>query len=162
ISPEDYASPQVMELRGDAYFARFELASVGFAQRSDILQAEETYRAIIEKHPNYNNLGWIYYQLGRIYVTTNQIKEAMGYFQQALLNPTHIRPLTSYCYERLGFIAYYEQRDLEKAISFLSRALDTYSANDNIKWLADVHLLRSRIFRGMRDYEQAWKAAEAA
>src|SRR5262249_35180742 len=32
ISPEDYASPQVMELRGDAYFARFELASVGFAQ----------------------------------------------------------------------------------------------------------------------------------
>lgn len=162
ISPEDYASPSVLELRGDCYFARFELASVGFAQRNDIVQAEQLYREIIKTYPTYQNLGWIYYQLGRIFVTTNQIGQATEYFQQALLNPTHVRALTSYCYERLGFIAYYEHRDLEKAMSFLSRAVDTYPPTENPTWLVEVHLLRSRVFRGMHNFEQAWKVAEAA
>jgi tetratricopeptide (TPR) repeat protein len=162
LSPEDSALPSTVELRGDCYFARFELASVGFAERSDIIQAEQYYLEIIRDHPDYNNMGWVYYQLGRIYGTTDQLDRATDYFQQALLNPTHVKPLTSYCYERLGFIAYYDQRELEKAISFLDRAVNTYPASENPHWLVEVHLLRSRVFRGMRDYEQAWNATQAA
>ncbi len=162
INPEGYELPSTKELEGDCYFARFELASVGFAQRTDVTEAERFYQEVIINHPNYNNLGWIYYQLGRVYVTTNQIDDAIRCFQQALINPTHIKPLTSYCYERLGFITYYEQRDLEKAISFLNRAVDTYPLTENPGWLVEVNLLRSRVFRGMQDYGQALTATEAA
>jgi tetratricopeptide (TPR) repeat protein len=162
LTPEDNPAPAVLELKGDCYFARFELASVGFAQRADMDQAEQCYRQIIQYHPTYNNLGWVFYQLGRICMTTDQIAEAVECFQQGLLNPAHIKPLTSYCYERLGFIAYYDQRELEKSISFLGRAVDTYPPTENPNWLVEVYLLRSRVYRGMHDYDQAWKATEAA
>lgn len=158
----DYAKVSVVELKADCYFARFELASVGFAQRGDITQAEQLYREIIQNHENYENLGWAYYQLGRVHVALNEIDRAIEYFQEALLKPAHFKPLTSYCYERLGFIAYYEQRDTDKALSFLSRAIDTYPARENASWIIQVHLLQGRIAKGIRDYEQAWKAVETA
>jgi tetratricopeptide (TPR) repeat protein len=151
-----------LELLADCYFARFELASVGFTDRSDTMLAQQTYEEIIHRYPKYSNVGWIYYQLGRIWVTKNQMKEAVECFHQALLSPSHISFLTAYCYERLGFVAYYENRDLNEAIAFLNRAVDTYPASADQKWLVQVNILRSRVLKGMRDREGALRAAEAA
>src|ERR1043165_7002866 len=53
-SPSEFVIPstQFLELWGDAHFARFELASVGFADRADTLRAQEAYEQIAEHYPN--------------------------------------------------------------------------------------------------------------
>jgi tetratricopeptide (TPR) repeat protein len=155
-------SPALLELLGDVYFARFELASVGFADRNDTLRAQECFNEIIQNYPRYTNLGWVYYQLGRIWITTDNTEKAVKYLQQALISPSHIGYLTAYCYERLGFISFYEQRDLEAALAFLNRAVDTYPSYSDKAWLIQVHILRSRVLRGIRDYERALVAAKDA
>jgi tetratricopeptide (TPR) repeat protein len=162
LVPSEANLPPPLELLGDCYFARFELASLGFADRNDILQAQRLYEQIIQDHPKYANLGWVFYQLGRIWVTINETKAAVQCFQQALLAPSHLSALTAYCYERLAFVAYYEQRDLDQSIAFLNRAVDTYPASGDRNWLAQVHILRSRALRGMKNYEAALSAAELA
>ncbi|MBI5669865.1 MAG: hypothetical protein HZC41_17855 [Chloroflexi bacterium] len=127
---EAFETPQNHELLADCFFARFELASVGFADRSFLLQAQQTYEQIVQRFPRYGNLGWVYYQLGRIAMASRQIDQAVNHFQQALLSPSHVNVLTAYCYERLGFIAFYEWRDLDQALGFLNRAV-AYLANPN-------------------------------
>ena len=117
---------------------------------------------MIETHPRYKNLGWIYYQMGRVLVTASETNEAMKCFQQALIMPSHVSVLTAYCYERLAFIAFYEQRDLDNALAFLNRAIDTYPATSDRKWLAQTHILRSRVLKGMGDYQSALNAAQTA
>jgi len=155
-------TPLALELLGDCYFARFEIATVGFADRSDTAQAENAYREIIARFPDYDNLGWIYYQLGRVLATRMSVEEANTCFQQALLCPSHVGALTAFCYERLGFVAFYELRDLTKALAFLNKASDTYPIKESRAWLVQVHLLRSRVLREMRNFDLAFKAAEAA
>ncbi len=161
ILPEEFKEV-ALELLGDCYFARFELASVGFADRNDTTLAKQFYEEMIETHPRYKNLGWIYYQMGRVLVTASQTNEAMKCFQQALIMPSHVSVLTAYCYERLAFIAFYEQRDLDNALAFLNRAIDTYPATSDRKWLAQTHILRSRVLKGMGDYQSALNAAQTA
>jgi tetratricopeptide (TPR) repeat protein len=161
-SPIMFDTVPVLELLGDTYFARFELASVGFADRHDTFTAQQLYERIIENYPRYNNLGWVYYQLGRIFLTESKVEEASKCFQQALITPSHINVLTAYCYERLAFIAFYERRDLEQAIAFLNRAIDTYPSAAERLWLAQVHILRSRVLKGMGKYSDALDAAEMA
>lgn len=162
LTPEYFEQPEQLELLGDCYFARFEQASVGFADRNDTLHARSLYQKIIEHFPDYINLGWVYYQLGRITLTDNHIGQAEIYFRQALFTPSQISQLTAYCYERLGFIAFYERRDLNAALGFLNKAIDTYPIGENRGWLAQVHILRSRVLREIRNYEQALAAAEMA
>jgi tetratricopeptide (TPR) repeat protein len=162
IRTENDDSPSLLELLGDCYFERFELASVGFADRQDTVQAERAYREILDRFPDYDNAGWVYYQLGRVLLTQRQIEPATSCFQQALLNPSHLSALTAFCYERLGFIAFYETRDLNKALTFLSKAVDTYPASESRIWLVQVHILKSRVLREMRRYEMALQAAETA
>jgi len=157
-----FEEPEVLQLLGDGHFARFELASVGFADRQDAVQAEATYRQILEHFPDYENLGWVYYQLGRVLLTDDRAVEAVSCFQQALLSPSYQSALTAYCYERLGFVAFYEQRDLKQALGFLNKALDTYPPTEDRLWLVQLHILRSRALRGMQRYELALKAAETA
>jgi tetratricopeptide (TPR) repeat protein len=154
--------PAFVELTADCLFARFELASVGFADRNDTIQAEKTYRRIIATFPEFKNLGWSYYQLGRIHLTNSEIEQATTCFQQALLSPATSSSLTAYCYERLGFIAFYEERNLDKALAFLNRAIATYPASERRVWLVQVHILRCRVLRGLGDYDGALLAAEAA
>jgi tetratricopeptide (TPR) repeat protein len=160
--PLEFDAPSTLELLADSYFARFELSSVGFTDRNDTLLAQEIYEQIIRDYPHYVNGGWIYYQLGRIRVTVGETDSALVFFQQALLNPSHIGALTAYCYERLAFIAFYEQRDSETALSFLNRAIHTYPSQADRNWLVQVHLLQSRVLRGMRDYARALESAEKA
>jgi tetratricopeptide (TPR) repeat protein len=151
-----------LELFADSYFARFELSTVGFAERSDALQAETLYRRIIAEYPHYENLGWVYYQLGRVLLTDNRVANALDCFQHALLSPSHLPPLTAYCYERLGFVAFYEQRDLPRSLTFLSKAVDTYPVSEDRNWLVQVHILRSRVLREMYQVEMALQEAEKA
>ncbi|GIL13620.1 MAG: hypothetical protein BroJett038_23400 [Chloroflexota bacterium] len=162
LQDDGFETPQNMELLGDCYLARFELASVGFADRQALLAAEQTYMRIIEMFPQYGNLGWIYYQLGRVAMASNQSERAVSLFQQALLSPAYVSALTAYCYERLGFIAFYEWRDLDKAVGFLNRAVDTFPASEDRAWLVQVHLRRSRVLRQMQNYEAGLRAAETA
>lgn len=162
LIPRDFEQPERLELLGDCYFTRFEQASVGFADRNDTLQAHNLYKKVIELSPAYNNLGWIYYQLGRIALTDNHIGQAEVYFRQALFTPSQISQLTAYCYERLGFTAFYERRDMNAALGFLNKAIDTYPTGENRGWLAQVHTLRSRVLRDMHNYGQALAAAEMA
>jgi tetratricopeptide (TPR) repeat protein len=162
IVPTDFESPELLELLADCYFARFELASMGFADRNDKVQAQQIYQHILENFPKYDNLGWVHYQLGRILLTGNQTPEAVEHFQAALLSPGHVSGLTAFCYERLGFVAFYEWRDLEKALGFLNRAVDTYPSTSEQGWMVQVHILRSRVLRAMSNYDGALKAAESA
>jgi len=162
LVPSDFDSPPTLELLGDCFFARFELASLGFADRSDLQLAQRVYEQIIREHPKYINLGWVYYQLGRIWATINETKAAVQCLQQALLSPSHISALTAYCYERLAFVVFYEQRDLDQSLAFLNKAVDTYPSSADRNWLAQVHILRSRALRGMKDYESALRAVQTA
>lgn len=159
---ETPAPPHIMEMMGDCYFARFELSSVGFADRNDVLQAKQLYTTVLERWPDYQNSGWVYYQLGRVLLTIRDVDQAVSCFQEALLKPSTESALTAYCYERLGFVAFYEERSLEKALSFLNKAVDTYPAAKERAWLVQVHILRSRLLREMQNYVSALSAAQLA
>lgn len=162
LSQELFEQPETLELLGDAYLARFEMASVGFADRGDTAQASQYFQHIVNQFPTYRNRGWVYYQLGRIALTNNTVGLAENYFQRALLTPSHVRALTAYCYERLGFVAFYENRDLDLAIGFLDKAIDTYPASENPAWTVQVHILRSRVLRERKDFRLALSSAENA
>ncbi|MAS34268.1 MAG: hypothetical protein CL610_09680 [Anaerolineaceae bacterium] len=162
MAPQQADKPELMELLGDAYLARFETASVGFADRADIVQAQENFQRVLNDYPKYPNRGWINYQLGRVALTENVVDRAEHYFQQALLTPSTTRALTAFCFERLGFLTFYERRDLELALGLLDKAVDTYPSTENQAWLAQVHILRSRVLREQRDYKQALRSAETA
>lgn len=159
---ELFEKPETLELLGDAYLSRFEMASVGFADRGDTGQASQYFQHIVNQFPTYANRGWVYYQLGRIALTNNTVEMAENYFQKALLTPSHVHALTPYCFERLGFVAFYEKRDLELALGFLDKAIDTYPAAENQAWTVQVHILRSRVLRERRDYRLALSSAENA
>jgi tetratricopeptide (TPR) repeat protein len=158
----EFETPLTLELLGDCHFARFELASVGFTDRSDTVQAIASYERILESFPEYSNRGWIYYQRGRVLLTENRIEDAVECFQSALLTPSIVPALTSYCYERLGFIAFYERREFDYALSFLSKAVATYPTGDDRLWLVHVYTLRSRVLREMHNYTAAVEAANSA
>jgi tetratricopeptide (TPR) repeat protein len=155
-------TPLVLELFGDCHFARFELASMGFADRGDTEQALTHYRRILDEYPNYENIGWIHYQIGRVLLTDNHAHAAMERFQTALLAPSHVPALTAYCYERMAFVAFYEDRDPNRALSFIGKSVDTYPPGEDRRWLVQVHILRSRILREGKRFEQALRAAETA
>lgn len=162
LMPEDFDAPSMLELLGDTHFARFELASVGFADRSDTAQAHAAYERILTEFAQYPNRGWIHYQRGRVHLTENQVDEAVECFQQALLAPSSVPALTAYSYERLGFIAFYERRDFERAVSFLNKAIATYPTSEDRLWLVHVQTLRSRVFREMHNFSDAIDAAYTA
>jgi len=162
LAPEQFEIPRNLELLADTHFARFELASVGFADRADTAQALLAYEKLLSEHPTYENAGWIFYQKARVLLTDNRTIDAVNCLQQALLTPSTIPPLTAYCYERLGFVAFYEDRDPKNALSFLNKSIATYPNTEPRLWLVQVHTLRSRILREMHDFEAAFEVAATA
>lgn len=162
LDPHLADEPHTIELQGDVHFARFELAKVGFVDRADAVRALSAYERILSEFPMYDNLGWIYYQKGRVLLTEKRIDEAANCFQVAMLNPSTVPALTAYCYERLAFIAFYEQRDARQAIAFLNKAVVTYPASEPRLWLAQVYSLESRVLREMRQHERSRQAAQNA
>jgi len=162
LLPDDFQTPQTLELLGDAHFARFELASVGFADRADTAQALAAYEHILAGYSQYDNRGWVFYQRGRVLLTESRIDEAVECFQQALLAQSTVPALTAYCYERLGFVASYERREFERALGFLNKAVATYPTGEDRRWLVSIHTLRSRVLREMQAYDAAVEAANTA
>lgn len=162
LSPALIDDPAWIELLADSHFARYELSAVGFAERADAQQAEMLYRDILSRFAAYHNLGWVNYQLARVLLVTNRVSEAIEGFQRALLTPSMIAALTSYCYERLGFVSFYEQRDAQQALTFIEKAVQTYPAGEDIGWLVQAHLLRGRILRDTHKLKPAIQAAEDA
>jgi tetratricopeptide (TPR) repeat protein len=162
LAPELRDQPDVLELMADAHFSRFELAPVGFAERADADHARDLYGLIAQQHPNYANLGWVMYQWGRVLLSENKVDEAAEKIQEALLKPSTIPRLTALCYERLGFIRLMDKRDPAGALSFFSRAADTYPTGEPSGWLVRLHLLRSRAYRDQGQFDQALQAAQLA
>lgn len=155
-------SPVYLELRADCHLARFELASVGFADRNDTAQATRDYAKLDELAPDWPNRGWTHYQRARIALSEDRTGDAVAHLQQALLNPSTVPALSAYCYERLGYVAFFDQRNPADALAWLDRAVATYPADQPRVWLAEVHTLRSRVLREARDYSRSIEAADQA
>lgn len=162
LEPQYQTTPAVSELMADCYLARFELASVGFSDRSDVHNALQLYEHVLEANPNYDNIGWVLYQKGRALLTLNQVPEAEACFQQGLFSSSHVGALTAFCYERIAFIALYDLRDAQKALVFVQKAIDTYPVIEERRWVVQAHILRSRILKELHRYDQALKAARTA
>jgi tetratricopeptide (TPR) repeat protein len=159
---ERLMQPGYIELLGDSYFSRYEQAVVGFADRNDVLKAKDCYMEIITNHPQYENLGWAYYQLGRLCLVDNDSDLAQDHFHNALFAPSTVEALTAFCYERLGFVVFYEHRAFDKALALLDKAVHTYPAHAKRQWLAQVYILRSRVLQGMKENEKAVEIANKA
>ena len=160
-APQRLEQAHMMALLADCHLARFEFATVGFAEKEDLNMAQAFYQQIIENLPNYENLAWVYYQCGRAFMISGESALAERAFQNALYKPSKVAPLAAYCYERLAFIAYYERRDIQKSLDCLQRAIDTYPSNANAAWLIQVYLLRSRVLKD-NDMVGAIEAAKQA
>ncbi len=162
---EKYAQDDVelLQLRADAHFARYEQATVGFAQKADLEQARQLYARILEDDPQNSDIGWVQYQLGRLTLIDDDVLGAIRYFEQALASeesPQHPE-LNALCYERLGFIAYYELRKLPQALGYLEQAMNEYPPEEPRGWLIQVYLMRARILRE-QDLTAAYTAASEA
>lgn len=154
--------PEVKMTLGDIYLTRFVLAEVGFAVRNDTDRALEYYNEVLARHPHFKQRGWVYYQRGRIYLSENRVDEAVADFEDGLRRERRPYALHAYCYERLGFIAVFEKRDVTQALNYFNQAIDAYPAGENAAWLVQVHILRSRALRELGDYEAALTAASQA
>ncbi|MDQ7034235.1 MAG: hypothetical protein Q9P01_05200 [Anaerolineae bacterium] len=84
LNPVAESEPKFLELLGDCYLARFEMAAVGFVQKMDLREAHQIYQRILTLNPDYENSGWIYYQQGRISLTEGQSHRAEDLFHKAL------------------------------------------------------------------------------
>jgi tetratricopeptide (TPR) repeat protein len=153
--------PDLLELLGDCHLSRFEIAPAGFADRNDVQQADAIYSRTAAEYPDYANLGWIYYQHGRVSLILDRVDTAQKYFREALFSPSEVTALTAYCYERLGYIGFYETRQPRFALTLLDKAVDTCPATESRLWLVQVHLLRSRVLSDM-DPNGAIEAARIA
>lgn len=155
-------SPDVLELRGDCHLARFELSSVGFADHNDTDRAASCYERILSESPDYENVGWVQFQLGRLALIGNEVPLARERFLAALLAPSRLTALSALCFERLGYIAFYEERRLPRALGLLDKAIATCPVDGDLAWLIQVHLLRSNVLNELENSSAAIAAAETA
>jgi tetratricopeptide (TPR) repeat protein len=145
---------------GDIYFARFELAPVGFADRADTEMAMGYYRqALQETHPN---AGWVHYQTGRLLLSRNQGEAALDHFQQVLSYPAQPPHLHALAHERIGFIELFDNRQPRHALEHFLQAEKHYPPQRNLGWLAQLHIRVSRTHRELGEYEAALEAARKA
>ncbi len=152
-----------LQILADCYFARFESSTVGFVERNDALIAERLYQQIITAFPEYNNVGWAYYQLGCLFLTGDRVDEATTAFQTALQKPAQTTPsLTAYSHERLAFIYFYEHRQISQALKSIRDAINAYPHFEDKSWLVQAYLLQSRILRSMGDIDAALEASQKA
>ncbi|NDJ86277.1 MAG: tetratricopeptide repeat protein [Chloroflexi bacterium] len=154
--------PEVKALLGDIYFARFMLAEFGFADRSNTDMAKQYYNDIIHNYRRYNQIGWVYYQRGRIWLSENAVDDSIADFESSLQQAPDPPFLYAYCHERLGYVYLFEKRDPEAALVHFDQAIAHYPPQEPAGWLVQVHILRSRALRELRAYEDALRAAHAA
>lgn len=162
LAPSVAQDPAWLELLADSHLSRFELSTVGLVERADIQQAETLYRSLLDDYPEYGNIGWVMYQLGRLLAINNRPDEAVVMFQQAQQSRSVVDALPAYCYERLGYIEFYEYRRTQRALDYLDLAFRAYPAHEDRAWLVQLYLLRGRILRDSHRIPEAIDAAETA
>ena len=162
IAPDTYNEPAVQEIVADCNLARFELAAIGFTDRTHLRKAQQIYRALIDEHPHYENLGWVMYQYGRSLLAADDVDQAVILFQKALNNSSHYDTHKANCYERLGFIEHYSRRDFERALELLNMALAVYPTGADPVWLVQLHLQRARILQAASQPDTMVKVINAA
>lgn len=161
LRPQSDHDPVYLTLLADCTFARFELSTVGFSERGDAYRARQIYQHLLRDYPDYDDVGWVHYQLGRVYLVTNHSREAEDHLLQALFAPSPQRTLTAYVYERLAFIAHYEARQPQQALTYIDKAIQTYPDRADAPWLVQAMLLRVRILRGLNPHQALSGVREA-
>lgn len=151
-APELFNQPEVQELLADCYLARFEIAALGFADKADLERAREIYESILKEWTDYNNAGWINYQLARVSLALGQADKANVLLRDALFLPSTRSGLTAFCFERLAFVAFYERRDPASARLYIDKAIDTYPTLQSRAWLAQAHILQTRVLQQLDPY----------
>ena len=154
--------PKALEIRADAHFALYEMSSVGFAGSEEQITSTRLYHQLITDFPSDTNRGWWHYQLGRVLLSANRIEEANSHFHLALQYSSRSDSLHAHSYERLAFIAYYEDRNLISAIDFLDHALNLYPDRASREWQVEILLLKARITLDLNHLNQAINCIEDA
>lgn len=162
LDPSIAQDPEWLELLADSHLSRFELSAVGLVERVDIQQAEALYRSLLADYPGYRNIGWVAYQLGRLLAINNLPDDAVAMFEQAQKSQSAVEALPAYCFERLGYIEFYEYRHIQRALDYLDLAFRAYPAHEDRGWLVQLYLLRGRILRDSHRIPEAIEAAETA
>jgi len=162
LDPTIAQDPEWLEVLADSHLSRFELSAVGLVERVDIQQAETLYRSLLVDYPDYRNIGWIAYQLGRLLAIKNLPDDAMAMFKQAQLSRSVVDALPAYCLERMGYIEFYEYRHIQRALDYLDLAFRAYPTHEDRGWLVQLYLLRGRILRDSHRLAEATEAAETA
>lgn len=152
----------VKMLLGDIYFAKFILAEFGFADRNHTNIALQHYDEILKNDPAFDRIAWVHYQRGCILLSEGDIEAAITELESVLALPNHPPYVHAYTYERLGYIALYEQREHQQAAIYFEQALQAYPDSTTTAWLIQLHIARSRAFRELGDLQQALSAASAA
>ena len=153
MAHELFATPETQELFADGHLMRFEQSPTGSADQSDLNRAIQIYRAVITESPKYNNLGWVYYQLGRALLAMNNIEEAIDSLQKGLNGLSRRTTLKAFCYERLGFIEFFIRREFKRSLDLLELAVAVYPPEEDTGWLASVHLLTARVLNALGQTE---------
>lgn len=156
-------TPELNQIKADAFLARYEQSTVGFVQKSDLQQAHTIYKQLLHEAPQSIHKAWVLYQIGRLMLIDDDVDLAIKHFKKALAHAdAETQPeLPALCYERLAFIAHYEQRQPQQALNYLKQAVANYPEAEPQSWLIQVYLMRARILRE-QDLPMAYAAAEDA
>ncbi|PJF39607.1 MAG: hypothetical protein CUN55_13935, partial [Phototrophicales bacterium] len=148
-------NPILMEIVADTYY-EYCVKQLPVPNSNKFVKiALHLYERILNEFPDYYNIGWIYYQIGTIFMRQAESQLALSHFHHALVSESRIATLTAFCYEQLGRFAFYEERNFHKALSFLRRAMMVYPHNYPKLWLANLYLLSSRVIFSLRQYDAA-------
>ena len=156
VSPDIHALPHTQRLLADSHFALFELSQVGFIRKQDLETAYTIYDKIMRLYPSYHDIAWVHYQLGRIFLIWNRSTEATQHFERifSTINKDSDKNLETYASERLAFIAFYDERDLFKALNFITVVSNKIKHMDP-EWIIQFKLLHSRILLTLNNQKQA-------
>jgi tetratricopeptide (TPR) repeat protein len=145
-NPSWLQEPSFIELVADANLAQFENANLGFRDTVSLQTAINLYKRLMDEFTNYENRGWVCFQLARTHLIQNKVGLAIEYFSTALSSRSTVKNLPALCYERLAFIAFYELRNFDEALGYINQALKSDSDDPReLDWRIQAQLLRARI-----------------
>lgn len=155
-------STDIKILRGDIFFARFELAPLGFADRTDTDTALACYQEAVELQPDHPRIAWVYYQMGRVKLSQNEVETGAQFFRKALQSPCLPPNIHALSYERLGFIELFEQRHPAEALGCFQQAIAHFPDKDDRSFLAQLYLRSSRAHLELEQHHEALDSANRA
>lgn len=149
-------------LLASAHFSRYQHAPIGHARRADAEQALKYYHALITRYPKFDNIAWVYYQMGLVLNALNEQDSACACFRNSLNMPSEDSAVKSYAYERLAHYEFYVRRDFKQAYNLLDLALAVYTSQPNKRWLIEAYLFKARIQQVLKQPEGTYQSVEKA